>query len=234
MKTLLSISLALLIAISTPIYGNAKTDSAAKEVKPAVAASIVPARQYDMSDPNVKKYPIYATAKTAEEFKAGSVGWQSASEIVASQKDPDNMVDGMTFYEWRMKPIQEWVDAYVSANGLSYKNKTDYEKTAIIRYLLEDGGNRNGGRLEEMIGLWRPNFQFSSGDCAPRAEALQFLMIAMDFELIKTVSCIWGEAHATNAYWDSTVGAIRFVDAESPGSWNCFVDELDEWNFILD
>lgn len=217
---------------------TAKPEGTTKPADPPKVESPTPTPaptcQYDMNDPNVKKYPIYATAKSAEEFKAGSIGWQSAAEIIAHQKSPDNMIDGQTFYDWRMKPIQEWLDAYVSANGLSYKNKTDYEKTAIIRYLIEDGGNHNGGRLEEMIGLWRPDFQFSSGDCAPRAEALQFLMIAMDFQLIKTVSCTWGEAHATNAYWDSTVSAIRFVDADSFSSWNCFIDELDEWNFILD
>lgn len=193
------------------------------------------AHQYDMSDPNVKKHPIYVTAKTAEELvKANpngtSGGWRFTAERLAAMKndDPDYMIDGKTFYDWRMKPIQKWVDAYIAANGLSYKNKTDYEKTAIIKHIVENG------RLEEFIGLWRSGFQFTSGDCVPVAEAVDFLMLSMSFELFVGIHCTWGEAHATNAYWDSIAGGVRFVDAGNLSSWNCFVDELDEWNFILD
>ena len=189
-----------------------------------------PGRQFDMNDLNVQKHPIYATAKTIAELRVGAPRWRSAAETIATQKndDPDYTIDGQTFYDWRMKPIQEWVDSYIASNSLSYKNKTDYEKTAIIRHVIENG------RFEEFIGLWRPGFVFTSGDCVPRAEAVDFLMIAMDFQLFAGIHCTWGVAHATNAYWDSTVGAVRFVDAESASSWNCFVDELDEWNFILD
>jgi hypothetical protein len=195
-------------------------------------------RKYDMSDPNVKRYPIYATAKSAAAFKAGMatlniVTWQSAAETIKVQSNdhPDYMIDGMTFYDWRMKSIQAWVDNYLSANSLIYKGKTDYEKTSIIRKIDEDG------RLEEFIGLWKPGFRFTTGDCVPRSDALNFLMIALDFELFDNVSCTAnGIAHATNAYWDSTVGAIRFIDAPSNGFgvWNLLIDEIDERGFILD
>ena len=210
-----------------------------------------PTHTFDMTDPNVKMYPIYATAKSAKEFQTGmaaigKLNWNSAAETVAIQKneDPDYMIDGKTFYDWRMKPIQEWVDKYLTDNDLSIKGKTDYEKTAIIQQIILDGwhaeqkdgysANGNGGRFEEFIGLWRPGFRFSSGDCVPCAEAIRFLMIAMDFRLFDVVSCIVSEAHATNAYWDDSAKAVRFVDANSFSSWNCFVDELDEWYFYLD
>jgi hypothetical protein len=191
-----------------------------------------------MSDPNVQKYPIYATAKSAAEFKAGMAklldvdSWKSAKEIIAEQKntDPDYMIDGMTFYDWRMKPIVEWLESYLVANNLSYEGKTDYQKTDIIKHVVENG------RYEEFIGLWRPGFRFTDGDCVPRSEALRFMMTAMDFALFKTVGCMATEAHATNAYWDSGVGAVRFVDSPDNGFyvWNLYVDELDERGFILD
>jgi hypothetical protein len=184
-------------------------------------------RAYDMNDPNVKAFLIYATAKSAAELKA-ALGWQSAAEIIANQKDPDNTIDGVLFYDLRMKPIQEWVDTYVAANGLSYKGKTDYQKTAIIKHIVESG------RFEEFIGLWEPGFKFTSGDCAPRANAVRFLMIAMDFKLFGTVSCTVNVAHATNAYWDSEANAVRFVDSDLGfGVWNLYVDELDEMGFTL-
>ncbi|GHU52516.1 hypothetical protein FACS1894132_02340 [Clostridia bacterium] len=196
-------------------------------------------RAYDMNDPNVKKYPIYATAKNAAEFKAGmaAIGktWKSAAEIIANQKDPDNTIDGVLFYDLRMKPIQEWVDAYVAANGLSYKGKTDYQKTAIIKHVVENG------RFEEFIGLWRPGFNFADfnasagGSCVPRSEAVQFLMVAMGFKLLNSVGCMAGEEHVTNAYWDSEANAVRFVDSDLGfGVWNLYVDELDEMGFVLD
>jgi hypothetical protein len=218
-----------------PTATQAPTSSSTPDQPPAL---VKPSRQYDMNDPNVKAYPIYATAKTAAEFKAGSTvfgNWRSSTETIAIQKndDPDYMMPGpdgtlITFYDWRMKPIQEWVDAYVSANGLSYKNKTDYDKTAIIKHIVENG------RFEEFIGLWRPNFKFTSGDCVPRSEAVNFLMIAMEFELFDSVHCTVNEAHSTNAYWDGEINAVRFIDADLGfGVWNLFIDELDEESFIL-
>ena len=200
---------------------------ATPEPTPTPAA---PGRTYNMDDPNVQKHPIYATAGSAVELQAGSPGWRSAAEIIAEQKrdHEDYLIDGMTFYEWRMAPIQAWVDSYVSANGLSYKGKTDFEKTAIIRHIVESG------RLEELIGLWRPNFQFTTDDCVPLAEAVEFMMIAMDFGMFKSVPCTVNLPHATNGYWDSTVGAIRFIDANlSFDVWNIFVDGLYEKGFKL-
>lgn len=221
-----------------PVFPMPSTQPPATSSPEPSPVSAQPSRKYDMSDPNVKAYPIYATAKTATEFKAGmaEIGmgtWNSSTEIIAIQKndDPDYMVDGMTFYDWRMKPIQEWVDNYLAINGFSYKGKTDYEKTSIIRKMIEDG------LLEEFIGLWRPSFKFTEGDCVPRAEAMDFLMIAMDFSLLNSngVGCnAHGVAHATNAYWDSEVDAIRFIDADFGFDvWNLFIDELDEKGFTL-
>jgi len=202
---------------------------------PSTPAPPPSGHQFDMNDPNVQKQPIYATAKSAADIVAAkptgvSGEWRSAAETIAIQKntDPDYMIDGQTFYDWRMKPIQEWVDSYVASNRLSYKNKTDYEKTAIIRHVIENG------RFEEFIGLWRPGFVFTDGDCVPCAEAIEFLMIAMKFELFASVHCTVNVAHATNAYWDSMAGAVRFVDAGWVGVWNLFVDELNEKRFILD
>ena len=63
---------------------------------------------------------------------------------------------------------------------------------------------------------------------------MRWLMIVMDFELFDTIGCVVVRHHSTNAYWDSEVNAIRFVDAELGfGVWNLYVDELDEKNFIL-
>ncbi|GHV40594.1 hypothetical protein FACS189490_06000 [Clostridia bacterium] len=203
----------------------------------SIESSVSIGRKYDMNDINVCKYPIYATAKSASAFKAGMatldiVGWRSASETIKIQSndDPDYMIDGKTFYDWRMRAIKTWVDKYLAANSLTYKDKTDYEKTAIIKKIDEDG------TLEEFINLWRPSFKFTTGDCGPRAEALNFLMIALDFELFDSVGCTVQLAHATNAYWDSTVGAIRFIDAPGNGwgVWNLFIDEIDERGMILD
>jgi opacity protein-like surface antigen len=224
--------------------------AASDVVNPPVTTPASPARQFDMSDPNVQKRPIYATTKTPEELaeanpKGVSGRWRSATEIIESMKRPDNFVpvalagrEGVNSYDWGMKPVQEWVDNYLVENGLTYEGKTDYEKTAIIRQLCEDGGNNNGGRLEEFIGLSRPNFRFGNndiGDCVSRSDAVYSLMIAMDFRLFSVVNCTVGTAHATNAYWDPTAEAVRFVDGNlSGGVWNLFVDELDEKGFILD
>ena len=199
-------------------------------------------RQYDINDPNVQKYPFYATVTSPKEFQDamrelnyGMTTWQSAAEIVAELhrqgEDPANWINGVPNYESRMKPVQEWVDHYLLENGLTYAGKTDYEKTAIIRQIIEDES-----LFEEFIGLWKPNYRFTreangltttNGDCAPRATAVQFLMIALDFELFDVVGVNTGLAHGCNGYWDSTVGAIRFLDAHPRiGVWNLYVDEL--------
>jgi hypothetical protein len=106
---------------------------------------------------------------------------------------------------------------------------TDYEKTYVIRQIVEDG------EFEEFVGQWYPGFRTTGGDCVPRAHAINFIMIAMDFELFRTVGGKVNLSHVWNAYWDSTVGAIRFVDAGlSFDVWNLFIDELDEKGFLLD
>jgi hypothetical protein len=110
---------------------------------------------------------------------------------------------------------------------------TDYEKTAVIRRIIEEN------RLEGFIGLWRQDFRFGMnpgrGDCVPRSEAVRFLMTAMDFECFRTIGCTVNIAHATNVYWDSSVSAVRFIDAELGFDvWNLFVDEIAERGFILD
>jgi len=193
-----------------------------------------------MNDPNVRLIPNFATSTTMEELRAAEEarlgvahgGWQSAQEIIAHQRHPDNMIGDQTFYEWRMVPIQNWVDSYLRTNGIDISNMTDYEKTAVIRRIIEEG------HLEAFIGLWRPNFRFGlvagRGDCAPRSEAIHFMMIAMDFELFRQISGSVNLAHGFNAYWDSTVGAIRFVDADLGFDvWNLFVDELDTRGFSI-
>ena len=112
-----------------------------------------------MDDPNVKAFPIYVTAKNASELKAGDAGWQSAAEIIAAMKndDPDYLIDGMTVYDRNMPRGKEWLDNYLTRNGLSLSGKTDFQKTAIIRQIIADG------LLEEFIGLWQPGFKFTSG-----------------------------------------------------------------------
>lgn len=200
---------------------------------------------FDMNDPNVKLHPIYATAKTAAELQAGSSGWRTAAEIIAEQKrnDPDYLIDGKTFYEWRMAPIVKWLDAYCAENGLSYVGKTDYEKTAIIAHVFASG------KSEEFIGLWRNGFAYArdasgnidySKDCVPRAEAQEFMMVAFGFELFQTVTCDTGSPldHAIGVYRDSTVALPRFLDplnamGAGSGVWNVYVDELDELGYKL-
>ena len=131
-----------------------------------------------------------------------------------------------------MVPIRNWVKNYLATNRIDISQMTDYEKTAVIHRIIDEG------HLESFIGLWRPNFRFTQNNCVPRAEAIRFMMIAMDFELIKTING-WVErfafpAHSWNAYWDSTVGAIRFVDADLPNNvWNAYVDELSALGFAL-
>ena len=199
---------------------------------PATTTPAPSGHQFDMNDPNVRKHPIYAMAKTIVELRVGAPRWRSAAETIAIQKntDPDYMIDGKTFYDWRMKPIQEWVDNYVTANGLSYKNKTDHQKTAIIKHVIDNG------RFEEFIGLWRPGFRHSDTDCVPRAEGIQFMMVALNFEFFDITSGLSGKSpHAWNGYWDSSVGVVRFLDANpSAGVWNLYIDELDEQGHTLD
>ena len=197
---------------------------------PVVVNPPVSGHIYDMSDPNVIKRPIYTTTNMSD-LPANSPRWKSATEIIAQQKndDPDYMINGMTTYEWHMMPIVSWVDNYVAINGLSYGDKTDFEKTEVIKHIV------NSGRFEEFIGLWRPGFQFTGGDCAPRAEAVHYLMVALNFEMFRTVLCsAGGVAHVTNTYWDSSISAVRFMDAFFSSVWNVYVDELDEQGFILD
>ena len=193
---------------------------------PTPAAS---GRTYNMDDPNVKKHPIYATARAGDELRAHNSLWMSATERISLHKDPDNTLEnGLTIYEGRTRLVLEWVDAYLSANGLSYQGKTDFEKTAIIRQIIEEG------RMEELIGLWRPNFRFTEGDCGPRSEVITNLMVALDFELFRTIQCDINAAHITNAYWDATVRGVRFVDADLGFDvWNLFVDELYAKGFKL-
>lgn len=210
--------------------------------EPTPQPPTAPLRQFNMNDPNVQLIPNYANARTSDELRAleearlgiPTGGWRSAVEIITQQQNnhPDYMIGSQTFYEWRMMPIRNWVNGYLATNGISVSNMTDYQKTAVIRRIIEDG------KLEEFIGLWRPNFRFTQNDCVPRAEAIRFLMIAMDFELIKTING-WVErfsfpAHSWNAYWCSTAGAIRFVDEDlRNGVWNTFADELDALGFAL-
>jgi hypothetical protein len=239
------------ITVASAEPGSAAALDAVNPTESPAQTSVATGRTYDMSDPNVQKRLIYATAKTPEELaeanpKGVSGRWKSAAEIIASMKRPDNFVpvalagrEGVNSYDWGMKPVQEWVDNYLAKNGLTYEGKTDYEKTAIIRQICEDGGNNNGGRLEEFMGLSRPGFRFGSiddrGDCVPRSDAIYSLMIAMDFRLFSVINCTVNVAHATNAYWDSTTGAVRFVDGNLSGNvWNLFVDELDEKGLTLD
>jgi hypothetical protein len=191
-------------------------------------------REFDMNDPNVQAFSIFATARTAEELRAGDRGWQSAAEIKVDMHDthPDRLVDGMTVYEWRFKPIFAWVDNYLATNRIDIAGMTDYEKTTVIRQIIEDG------RLEEFIGLWQPNFRFGAtgrGNCVSRAHAVQFMLIAMDFELFRLIGGHVNLSHAWNAYWYETVGGVRFVDADLGfGVWNIFIDELAARNFIID
>jgi hypothetical protein len=186
-----------------------------------------------MNDPNVQKHPILATARSVDELKASNPLWRSAAEIIAELhrqgEDPDNWIDGVPNYEWRMRGIQEWVDNYLATNSISINGMTDYEKTAVIRRIIT-----NDRQIEEFIGLWRPNYQLAIGRCASRSEAIDFLMIAMDFELFRRVNGTVTTAHGWNAYWDGTIGAVRFVDFQTGFDvWNLFVDELAERGFIL-
>ena len=204
--------------------------------KPTTTAPTQPVRQYDMNDPNVQKHPIYATARTLEEFRAGVPSrWRSAADIIENtleqSKDPENWIDGVSNYEYRLGPVTRWLDQYLNENGLTYADKTDFEKTAIIKRIIEEG------RLEELIGVWEPGFSFSaitSGHCAYYADAIKFLMTAMDFEFFDIVSGPFaGVVHGWNAYWDSTVSAVRFLDGQFI-VWNVYVDELDEKRLLLD
>ncbi len=242
MKTLFLLTLALVTILSMTSVGSASAVSSPASSVTNVSLTPIP-HAYDMSDPNVKAYPIYATARTAAEFQAGMAAagksnWRSAAETIAIQRndDPDYLIDGKTFYDWRMKPIQTWVDKYLKDNNISAVDKTDYEKTAIIRKIAEDET-----RYEEFIGLWRAGFRFArdaagnidpSTNCVPRAEAVKFLMIAMDFKLFDTVG---SDIHAFNAYWDDEAGAVRFIDTYLGANlWNLYVDELDSIGHILD
>ena len=99
-------------------------------------------------------------------------------------------------------------------------------KIAIIRQITESG------RLEELIGLWRSGFKFTTNDCTPYAEAGEFMMIAMNFELFQTISCDVGAPHAINAYWDSGTGEVLFCDLGF-GNWNLRIDELDDRGYAL-
>jgi len=182
-----------------------------------------------MNDPNVKAFPIYATAVQASDLSA--YGFRSAADIIAESKNnhPDYLIDGKTAYEFRIKPVIDWVDSQMRNRGWSVAGKTDFEKTTIIRQFVE------AGLLEEMIGLWRPEFRFTDGDCVPIAEAVYFMMISMNFESFKIAGCTVDVAHAFNAYWDNKARAVRFIDAQfSFGVWNLYVDELAEKRFILD
>jgi len=202
----------------------------------STTAPVTSTHQFNMNDPNVKKYPIYATAKSPADLKAVNSTWKSAEEIVIAlhNTDPDYMIDGEIAYNWRMKSVQEWVDNYLAVNGLTYKDKTDFEKTAIIKQIINDG------KMEEFIGIWIPGFTFAEtdkiagGSCAPRADAVSFLMTALDFECFTTIQCVTSGSHAMNAYWDSTVCAVRFLDADPGyGMWNLFVDELNTAGYTL-
>lgn len=219
---------------------TAPYESSLPHITPAPAPALPPQppvgppREFDMNDPNVQAFPIFATARTAEELRAGSRGWGSAAEVKAEMHDthPDRLVDGMTVYEWRLRPIFEWVGNYLAMHQIDITGMSDYEKTVVIRQIIEEG------RLEEFIGLWRADFRFGAdhrGDCAPRAEAVGFLMTAMDFELFRTVTDRVNLAHGWNAYWDSTVGAVRFIDAGLGFDvWNIFVDELASRTFMIE
>jgi len=210
------------------------------EEPPATTHPTEPRREFNMNDLNVQIRPIFATARTMEELMASEEqrltvingGWRSAAETRATMHDdhPDRLVDGMTMYEFQLRPIFEWVNNYLAANDIDISSMTDYEKTTVIRRIIEEG------RLEEFIGLWRPNFRFTRGDCVPRSQAVSFLMLTMDFELFRTIgTTVGGVAHATNAYWDSTTNTVRFIDADLGfGVWNLFVDEIATRNFILD
>ncbi|MCL2225097.1 MAG: S-layer homology domain-containing protein [Defluviitaleaceae bacterium] len=200
-----------------------------------------PSRQFDMTDPNVQLIPNFALARTADELRAleeqrlgvEDGGWRNAAEVRAAMHDthPDRLVNGQTVYEWRFRPIFAWVHSYLEHHNADIMQMTDYQKTQEIRAIIEDG------LLEEFIGLWHPNFRFGEtpgGDCAVIAEAIYFLMLAMDFELFRIVTGRINLPHGWNAYWDSTVGAIRFVDGNlNFGVWNLFADELSERGFTF-
>ncbi|MDR0979990.1 MAG: hypothetical protein LBM12_02450 [Candidatus Nomurabacteria bacterium] len=206
-----------------------------------------PSHQYDWNDPNVSTHPIYATATSAVDLQSGGEGWKSAAEIIAQQKDPDNIVNGQLFYDLRMAPIQAWVDQYLADNGLSIAGKTDYEKTKIVIWRLAS----DVPKLEEFVQLWRPGFKFArkadgtldgTDDCTPRAEACRFLMIAMDFEMINTLWCDAGAGpgtHVVNGFWDSGREEVLFMDLlfAADGSSRQQImqlDELDENGRLLD
>ena len=182
-------------------------------------------RSYDMSDPNVQKHPELTTSTLS-----GLPGnWRSADEVKATSKRdvPEGQVNGEMFYERCMRPIETWVDIYVSAHNLSVTGMTDYEKSEVVKAIVSDEP-----ALGELIRIWEPGFRFSEGDCVQRARAVQFLMAALDFERFHIVVVQFRPdlTHATNAYWDASSGAIRFIDAPGNkwGVWNLFLDELDE------
>jgi len=192
-----------------------------KPEAPADPPAATGGRTYDMNDPNVKKYPIYTTATTAAEFKAGSVGFQSAAEIVKMMKD-------QAIYDLNFGPGETWLNNYMSTHGLSWSGKSDYNKTAVIKHIVDNGA------LIDVIRIWDPGFNWAGNDCAPIANAIYSLMGLMDFKLFKTVSCsVNGVAHSTNAYWDDSEKAIRFVDGSGWGVWNHFVDEINSKGFLL-
>ena len=180
---------------------------------------------YDMSDPNVQKFPELTTSRPDSLSEA----WRSAEEVRSFLKQDglNQLTNGKTLYERCMRPIEEWVDKYMATHGLSVEGKSDYEKTEIIKAITADAST-----MEELIQFWEPDFHFSTGDCVVRANAVQFLMVALDFERfrIAVVQFRPDLTHATNAYWDASSGAIRFIDdpGNGWGVWNLFLDELDE------
>jgi len=197
-------------------------------------------RVFDMYDRNVLIQPIFATARSALELQSEHVSWRSAEEAIARSKREhhDALIDGMTGFEWGlMQQRLDWVNNFMEFRNLSIEGMTDYEKTAIIWRIIDEG------LLEEFINIWEPNFRIAGNPnpCVPLARGINSLMVALDFELFRTVGGrVYsntprpGVAHAWNAYWDSTVGAVRFLDAQRGfGVWNLFVDELDERGFTL-
>jgi len=202
-----------------------------EEEPPTTSQPTEPRREFNMNDPNVQTFPILATARTPEELREGTLGWGSAADTRAIMHDehPDRLVDGMTVYEWRLRPIFAWMDEYKATRGICIEGWTDYQKTQVIHWVIEDG------LLEEFIGLWRPGFRHSPDDCVPRSEGVAFMMLAMDFELYRQISGRHGASpHTINAFWDAEAVAVRFIDANPVvGIWNLFVDELIDRRYTI-
>jgi len=181
-------------------------------------------RKYDMSDPNVEKYPEIVEARTMMELQVFNPnGWGSAAWYNSLMKSDNALFDGATYYDIEIAPRQAWVDNYMKENSLSYKDKTDYEKTVIIRRIIEDGS------IDDFISIYETTFRYGRDHPIYKQEAVDRLMNAMDFQLIAGIVSRNLDKPVIITYWDGSINAVRFLDADlESGVWNVFLDELDE------